>query len=123
MQITLSFITFDDMRFHAHHGVLEQERLTGGDFTVSLRVGVPLTAAVKSDNVADTVNYATLYDIVRTEMLQPSCLLEHVAGRIAERVFTTFQQVETVDITITKVNPPMGGDTGGASVELHINSN
>ena len=57
-------IFIDNMRFHARHGVLEQERLTGGDFVVSLSARYPLAAAAQSDDVADTLNYAVVYNIV-----------------------------------------------------------
>ena len=40
----------------------------GADFTVSLRVGVDLSLAVESDMVEDTLNYATLYEVVKKEM-------------------------------------------------------
>lgn len=119
MDILATYINIEAMHFYAKHGVLEQERLTGGDYVVSLRVGAQLDKAVQSDNVSDTVNYATLYDIVKTEMQQPSNLIEHVAGRIAKSIYRVFPQVETIDITVTKTNPPMGGDTSGASVELY----
>ena len=42
----------------------------------------------------------------------------HGIGRIAQRVFDGFTQVENVVITVTKVNPPMGADLKGASVTL-----
>ena len=94
----------------------------GGDFTVSLRVGVDLTRPVASDDVADTLNYATLYEVVKREMAIPSQLLEHVAGRIGQAVFDTFPQVISIDLTLTKLNPPMGADSEGAGVELHLMS-
>lgn len=97
---------------------MAQERQTGGDFLVDLQVMCDLEKAVHSDDLADTLNYGTLYDLVHQEMMQPSQLLEHVAGRIAQRVFDGFPQVENVVVTVTKVNPPMGADLKGASVTL-----
>ena len=109
-----------EVRFHAFHGVMPQERKVGADFTVSLRVGVDLSRAIESDDVEDTLNYATLYEVVKQEMAISSQLLEHVAGRIGKAVFNHFPQVESVDVVITKLNPPMGADCNGASVELHL---
>ena len=118
MVLRSSHITLSGLRFHAHHGVMAQERQTGGDFLVDLQVMCDLEKAVHSDDLADTLNYGTLYDLVHQEMMQPSQLLEHVAGRIAQRVFDAFPQVENVVIKVTKVNPPMGADLKGASVTL-----
>ena len=109
-----------NLRFHATHGVMAQERITGGDFVVTVRVGYDITAAMASDAVDDTLNYAELYELVKREMMQPSNLLEHVAGRIGESIFREMAGVTSVDIELCKVNPPMGADCDGASVELHL---
>ena len=110
-----------DVRLYAFHGVLQQERRVGGWFVVSLRVHYNnIVRACETDCVDDTLNYAVLLDIVRREMQQPSSLLEHVAGRMAQRVFDRFPDVDAVDVTVTKENPPMGGNMQGAGVELHL---
>ncbi len=114
-----SYIVLRDVRFHAFHGVMPQERRVGADFLVSLRVGYPMEQAMASDRVEDTLNYATLYAVVEREMLQPSNLLEHVAGRIAKMILATFPEVVSIDLTLTKQNPPMGADCKDAGVEIH----
>lgn len=118
--MTSSYISLRNVRFHAFHGVMPQERRVGGDFLVNLRVGYPLEQAMQSDEVSDTLNYAALYEVVKTEMMQPSNLLEHVAGRIADAVVKCFPQVTSIDLDLTKQNPPMGADCDGAGVEIHL---
>ena len=120
MRITSSYISLRNVRFHAFHGVMPQERRVGGDFLVNLRVGYPLEQAMQSDEVSDTLNYAALYEVVKAEMMQPSNLLEHVAGRIADAVVKRFPQVTSIDLELTKQNPPMGADCDGAGVEIHL---
>ena len=73
-----------------------------------------------SDDVADTLNYAQLLDIVKREMACPSNLLEHVVGRIGNAIFKEFPQAASVDLTLTKLNPPMGADSAGAGVSVHL---
>lgn len=90
MRVESSYIELKGLRFTAKHGVLPQERVVGGDYVVSVRVGCNLEKAVESDNVEDTLNYAELYQIINKEMQTPSCLLEHVAGRIGERILERF---------------------------------
>ena len=120
MRITSSYISLRNVRFHAFHGVMPQERKVGADFLVNLRVGYPLEQAMQSDEVSDTLNYAALYEVVKTEMMQPSNLLEHVAGRIADAIVKRFPQVTSIDLELTKQNPPMGADCDGAGVEIHL---
>lgn len=99
---------------------MEQERRVGGEFSVDLRVHYYIYKAMETDRVEDTVSYADLCDIVKREMALPSALLEHVGGRIAKAVLAAFPQVESVNVKITKVNPPMGVDCSGAGVEIEM---
>ena len=116
MHLTESYICLHEVRFYAFHGVMPQERSVGGEFFVSVKVGYPLEKAMSSDDVADTLNYAELYELVKKEMMQPSGLLEHVMGRIVEAIEKAFPEVTSVEVKIKKVNPPMGSDSNGAEV-------
>ena len=123
MTLTDGYIILRNVRFHAFHGVLPQERQVGGDFLVNLRVGYPFEKAMESDEVGDTLNYATLFDLVKREMNIPSQLLEHVAGRIVKAIVATFPAVTSIDLELIKQNPPMGADSDGAGVEVHFKNN
>ena len=120
MMFSDGYISLRDVRFHAFHGVLPQERQVGGDFLVTVRVGYPLERAMETDNVDDTLDYSALYALVEREMAEPSKLLEHVAGRIVKAITTSFPEVTSVDLELTKLNPPMGADSEGAAVEVHF---
>lgn len=120
MRLTESYVCLRDVRFHAFHGVMPQERRVGADFTLTLRVGCDCTSAMASDDVADTISYADLYQLCGEEMAVASQLLEHVAGRIVRAVEARFPQVTSIDLWLTKDNPPMGADCSGAGVELHL---
>ena len=99
---------------------MPQETQVGGEFLVSLRVGYPIQAAMETDDVADTLNYAELYQLVKREMEIPSKLLEHVAGRIVKAIGEQFPKVSSIHLKITKKNPPMGADCDGAGVEVNV---
>ena len=58
--------------------------------------------------------------IIKNEMQKPSFLLEHVAGRIGQSIFNQMPKTDSIDITISKINPPIGADIDFASVELHL---
>lgn len=114
------YVFIDGMKFHSFHGVMEQERLTGNDYTVSVRAGYDLTQAMHTDDVGHTLNYAAVYEVVKREMARPSKLIEHVAGRIAESLFYSFPLILSLDVKVVKHNPPMGADCYGAGVEIHL---
>ena len=118
--LSSGYVCLKNIRFHAFHGVLPQERATGGEFIVSIRAKYPLEKAIESDDVGDTLNYAEIFEIINKEMQTPSCLLEHAAGRIGKSIMDAFPLIEALDVTLSKTNPPMGADLDRASVELHL---
>ncbi len=118
MKLMSSKIYLRNVRFHAFHGVLPQEGIVGNDYFVNLVLDYDFSSAMKTDNLEGTLNYAEVYQKVREEMAVPSKLLEHVAGRIAHRLFSDFPEIQKLQLSITKVNPPTGADSDGAGVEV-----
>ena len=119
MILSKSYIILNKLRFHAYHGVMEQERSVGNDYTVSLRVECDTQKASSSDNVDDTLNYADVYDVVNEVMNVPAALIEKVASDIVSALFERFKEISSIRISLLKNNPPMGADCEGAGVELH----
>lgn len=109
-------ITLRDLRFHARHGVMEQERRVGNEFAVDVTVTVAATEGILRDELEGTVSYADLYEVVRQEMSVPSQLLEHVAYRIGQSIRREFYQVKGVTVSVTKLSPPIAGCRGAATV-------
>lgn len=118
MKLMSSKIYLRNVRFHAFHGVLPQEEIVGNDYLVNLVLDYDFSSAMQTDDLQGTLNYAEVYQKVREEMAVPSKLLEHVAGRIAHRLFSDFPEIQKLQLSITKVNPPMGADSDGAGVEV-----
>ena len=118
MKLMSSKIYLRNVRFHAFHGVLPQEGIVGNDYLVNLVLDCDFSSAMQTDELQGTLNYAEVYQKVREEMVVPSKLLEHVAGRIAHRLFSDFPEIQKLQLSITKVNPPMGADSDGAGVEV-----
>lgn len=118
MKLMSSKIYLRNVRFHAFHGVLPQEGIVGNDYLVNLVLDYDFSSAMETDDLQGTLNYAEVYQKVREAMAVPSKLLEHVAGRIAHRLFSDFPEIQKLQLSITKVNPPMGADSDGAGVEV-----
>ena len=123
MKLMSSKIYLRNVRFHAFHGVLPQEGIVGNDYLVNLVLDYDFSSAMKTDELQGTLNYAEVYQKVREEMAMPSKLLEHVAGRIAHRLFSDFPEIQKLQLSVTKVNPPMGADSDGAGVEVVLINN
>lgn len=106
--------------FHAYHGALPQERKVGGDYQVWLRANYDMNAAIASDNVEDAVDYAAVYRVVEEQMAIPANLLEALADRIMHAIAERFPRITYIWIRVMKCNPPMGGKTEGAGVDMDL---
>ncbi len=111
-------IELSNLRFYAHHGVLPQETAVGNEFIVNLMLEADLSVACVTDNVDDTINYADVFDLVKTEMQIPSKLLEHVAGRIFRKLKETYPQLSAITVSVTKMHPPLCDEMEEASIVL-----
>ena len=61
-------IEIKGIKSFGYHGVLETEKVTGQDFYVDVVLEVDLSRASVSDDVADTINYAEVTDLVVREI-------------------------------------------------------
>ncbi len=100
---------------HSFHGCLKEEKVIGGSFTTHVSFEGDFSKAVTSDRLEDAVDYVLVHRIVREEMAVPSALIEHVAGRILDRMRSAFPAVTTITVEVIKYNPPVNGQLGEAS--------
>ncbi len=118
MTLEQTNIFIEGLRFQAFHGVMPQEQVVGHEFIVDIRLSVDFSQAMETDELNNTVSYADVYNIVKTEMNIPSKLIEHVAGRIVKSVFAHFSTVNSIELKLRKVNPPMEADCFASGIEL-----
>jgi dihydroneopterin aldolase len=114
----MGLIRIEQMEFYSFHGCYEEERIVGNRFIVDLELETDCSKPALSDNIRDTLNYQTAYDLIIEEMKIKSYLLEHIASRILDRLFVEFPQLERASVKVAKMNPPMGGKIKAVSVEL-----
>lgn len=108
-------IELNRLNFFAYHGLYAEERKTGNNFEVGLRVEYEQLAEVIED-IDETINYATLYDIVKKQMQQPADLLETLVMKIAGEIHSLFPQIKKISITVSKLHPPIAGFEGNVAV-------
>lgn len=116
----MALISIEKMEFYAYHGCFEEERKIGTWFNVDLSLEVDTSKAEKSDNLEDTVNYQSVYQVVKEQMMMPSHLLENVARRILDAIGRQFPAVSYAWIKVKKMNPPLGGVMESVSVEIEM---
>ncbi len=102
-------ISIKGMEFYAYHGCFSEEQIIGNHFSIDLEMKVNVENAEQTDNLTETVNYQAVYALVKIEMEKKSKLLEHVAHRIVTSVMLAFSEIQEISITVSKLNPPLGG--------------
>ena len=111
-------IQVNNIKLYAFHGCLDEEAKIGSEYKVDVAVKADLKKSSKSDNLKDTVDYVLLNQIVKEEMAIPSKLLETVAKRIIQRVFKESKMVSKACVSVSKINPPIGGDVEMVTIKM-----
>ncbi|MDE6513735.1 MAG: dihydroneopterin aldolase, partial [Muribaculaceae bacterium] len=93
-------ILINSLRVRACHGVMAQERAVGQEFEISAELEVAYDG---SDDLAATVNYAEVCDLLVAEMQQPSDLLEHAALRLCAALRGRFPAIRGGQLTMLKL--------------------
>ena len=111
-------IQIEGMEFYAFHGHFKEEQIVGNRFLVDLTIETDLFLPAASDNLKDAVNYQRAYEIVKTAMGKKSHLLENIAGRILDSLFTELAGIASATVKVSKMNPPVGGKAHSVSVVM-----
>ncbi|WP_262324106.1 dihydroneopterin aldolase [Acidiferrimicrobium sp. IK] len=108
------------LRVLGTHGVLEEERLRAQPFEVDVDLHAELSAAGRSDDLDDTVDYGALCQAVADAVAGPHAdLLEHLAQRVADAVLgAAGPRGLAVDVTVRKLRPPVPHDLGSSAVTV-----
>lgn len=114
----MGIIKVENIRIFANHGCLKEETAIGSDYRVDVIVKADLKASSKSDELSDTIDYVFLNNVVREEMAIPSKLLETVAQRILDHIFSKDKMVSKATVSVSKINPPIGGDVEMVTIKL-----
>ena len=114
----MGLIEIEGMEFYAYHGHFKEEQIVGSRFLVNVAIETNIEDASKSDKLADTINYQSVYQLIKEEMEIKSHLLEHIAGRLIDRIYANFSNLSKVKVKISKMNPTMGGQIEKVSVTI-----
>ncbi len=114
----MGIIEIEGMEFYAYHGHFKEEQIVGNKFRIDLKIETDCSIAAESDQIKDAVNYQSAYKIIKKEMQKKSHLLEHIAGRIIDSLYRELDNMKSVTVKVSKINPPMGGKIKSVSVTM-----
>lgn len=98
-------ILLKDLEFFSHHGLYEQEKVLGNSFIINASFSFKPDEKISS--IHQTINYVSIYDIVKKRMDIPAILLETLAQEIADDMYRFDKRLQSVSVSIEKKNPPI----------------
>jgi dihydroneopterin aldolase len=116
----MGLIQIEGMEFFAYHGCFKEERVIGTRFMVDIAIEVFTEDAELTDDLKKTVNYQSVYKLIKAEMAEKSHLLEHVGKRIINSIYAHHPEARHIRVKIMKLNPALaeGGKIQHVSVTL-----
>ncbi|MGQ0828495.1 MAG: dihydroneopterin aldolase [Bacteroidota bacterium] len=111
-------ILVEGIKLYAYHGCLEEEAKIGADYIVDVALETDFSEAAKTDDLNKTIDYVTVYEIVKKQMAIRSKLIEHVGQRIINELKKELSGLKKIKVKVTKLNPPMNGNVQGVSIVI-----
>ena len=106
-----------DLKFYSFHGVHEEERLLGNEYEVNADVQFHEDTVINS--LSQTINYVSVFEIIKKRMTIPTPLLETVVMEIGNAIYEKFNYVRSIHISLKKINPPVTGLQGSVGVSWY----
>jgi 7,8-dihydroneopterin aldolase/epimerase/oxygenase len=111
-------IVLQNMVFQGRHGVVEKEQRETQPFQVDVELLLNLQPAAVEDDLAKSVDYGQVFDVVRQIVESTSFrLLEALAEAIAHELLVDFP-VNEVGVRVRKPQAPIDGTLDYAGVEI-----
>ncbi len=112
----MGLIQIEGMEFYSFHGHYKEEQIVGSRFLVDLTIEADTEKPAESDNLKDAVNYQQAYGIIKAQMEKKSHLLENIASRILDALYSEMSGIKKARVKVSKMNPPVGGKVNSVSV-------
>jgi len=107
-------IQLKNLIFFAYHGVHEEEKILGNTYGVN--VDLSFEAADNITALEQTINYVSVYNIIKQRMSIPAALLETLAQELANQIYASDNRIKSITVSVDKKNPPIANIEGSVGV-------
>lgn len=111
-------IRLNELQFHSYHGVHEEEEILGNNYEVNVELSFDSTEIITE--LQQTINYVTVYEIIKQRMAVPTALLETLAQDLAEQIHDADKRIRSITVSVKKKNPPVPGMEGTVGVSYKM---
>jgi len=116
-------IHIQQIRVRANHGCWPEEEVVGGDYIVDVSMNVDFRQSAANDDLSLTADYVQVKEIVYREMAVRAKLIETVGWRMVRAILHEIPCVQAVQLHLSKLNAPMGGEVQSVRVEIQASRN
>lgn len=107
------------LKFRGLHGFFEKERVEANDFEVDVTFVTSLEESAKTDDLNKTIDYSRAQEIIASVIQGDSKkLIETLTFLIGQKLYSFFPEVESLEVKVRKLNPPMPGETEYSEVTM-----
>ena len=107
------------IRLTGRHGVHSEEREQGNRFEVDVELECASVNATETDELADTIDYQEITDLVReVSRRQLFNLIESLAGAIAGALLAKYPTISEAMVRVSKLSPPRLSDVDRTVAEV-----
>ncbi|WP_196594178.1 2-amino-4-hydroxy-6-hydroxymethyldihydropteridine diphosphokinase [Pectinatus sottacetonis] len=105
----MDIITIKDLTVYAFHGAIPEENKLGQNFMISAQLFTDTSRAGISDDLDQTINYASVCKFIAQYTAHHTVkLLETAAEQLARRLLINFPLIKKINLTIKKPHAPIG---------------
>jgi len=114
----MAYIRLNKIGCFGHHGVTAEEKEKGGMYEIDCELEIDTTAAAKSDNINDALDYEIVYNIIKDHLENRRYnLMETLAEKLLKEI-KMIPGVSGVKLRARKLSPPVSGAMDSFEVEL-----
>ena len=112
-------IHLKDIRCFAHHGIFAEEKILGNEYEIDILIQCTTHSGL-IQHLNETIDYATVYQLLQERMIRPTPLLETIASDFSYMILQEFPLAKNIRFSIHKMHPPIEGLVGQVGVIFEL---
>lgn len=112
-------IHLKSIRCFAHHGIFAEEKILGNEYEVDIFIQCASKSGI-IQHLNETIDYATVYQLLQERMKRPTPLLETIASDFSYQILQKFPMAQSIKFSIHKMHPPIEGLVGQVGVIFEL---
>jgi dihydroneopterin aldolase len=113
-------IHLEQLHFYSFHGLYQEEKLIGNDYTVDIILDHQPTKKI-IHSIEETIDYSKVYEMIVQRMKTPTDLLETIATEFCYEIMKKYDSVQNIHFSIKKLHPPISQLIGNVGVSFQLN--